>query len=295
MNKQSQAISLLQTWLDATHIPYTADEARIVIQKADGSEHEGSFDPYRIMSTDMKVAMSEFHRLTKGAGYGEPTPVFRGVAPEKRRVFKDNTLARWRHNEMRTVPNAPNSVLAELSPIARREANIFYSRNKFLCSEMGYDIDVAYNDAMIWANTFWGRYRIRRNDPEQAKTETGKLLTNYLRQRFVEVHKGLLRERKGVVPGEAYKTHVREDGEEPGAEWKEAHDEIRYKSPPLRKAKVKEILNQSFAKMGHDGMIEALTQTSKEHPCLDTRYAAAKYLREHASECSSCLDLKVEK
>ena len=288
MNKNSQALSLLQTWLDECSIPYSVQGDSLSLINREGIGLPVTVNPHAVMSTDMAVAMAEFHRITQEAGYGMPSPVDRGVAPVKKRVFKDNLLARWRHNEMRTVPNAPKEEIAIFSPVARREANIFYSRNKYLCSSMGYDIDVAYNDALVWTNTFLGRYRIRREDEAQATSENKKLLTNYLRQRFTEVSKGLLRERRNVTPGEAYMTHIREDGDEPTADWKEEHDEIRFKSPPLRRAKVKDILNQNFARMGHDQMIEVLNQTAKEHPCIDTRHAAAKYLREHSESCTSC-------
>jgi hypothetical protein len=271
MTKNSQAISLLRTWLDACSIPYEATESSISLTGG----IPATFNPHSVMSTDMAVAMGEFHRLTQEAGYGTPNPVDRGVAPGKKRVFKDNLLARWRHNEMRTVPNAPKDELTAYAPIARREANIFYSRNKYLCSTMGYDIDVAYNDALIWTNTFLGRYRVRREDATQATSENKKLLTNYLRQRFTEISKGLLRERRNVTPGEAYTTHIRDDGDEPTADWKEEHNEILYKSPPLRRAKAKEILNMNFAKMGHDQMLVTLT-------------------REHSASCTSCPALEVK-
>jgi hypothetical protein len=189
---------------------------------------------------------------------------------------------------MRTVPNAPSEELKVYAPVAKREANIFCSRNRYMCSLLGYDTSVAYNDALVWTNTFLGRYKIRREDAEMGESENKKLLTNYLRQRFTEIANGLAREQRNVMPGNAYTAHIRDYGEEPTAEWKEEHDEIGFKSPPLRKAKVKEILNQNFAKMGHDNMVETLTTTSKEHPCIDTRHAAAKYLREHVASCTLC-------
>jgi hypothetical protein len=288
MTKNSQAISLLQTWLDSCSIPYISTPESLSIRTVEGGVVPATVDPHSVMSTDMGVAMGEFHRITKEAGYGEPNPVDRGTTPVKKRVFNDNLLARWRHNEMRTVPNATKDDLKLFGAVAKREANIFYSRNKYMCSVMGYDVDVAHNDALIWTNTFLGRYRIRRDDATEAESENKKLLTNYLRQRFTEIAKGMARERRNVTPSEAYLTHIRDDGDEPEAAWKEEHDEIRFKSPPKRRERVKDILNESFSKMGHDQMVEVLTQTSKDHPCIDTRHAAAKYLREHSGACGSC-------
>jgi hypothetical protein len=289
MTKNSQAVSLLRTWLDACSIPYDSTDSSIALYpNSDLPGVPATFDPHAIMSTDMTVAMGEFHKITKEAGYGEPTPVNRGEAPLKKRIFKDNLLARWRHSEMRTVPNATTEELKLYSPVSKREANIFYSRNRYMCSLMGYDLNVAQNDALIWTNTFLGRYKIRREDPEMEESENKKLLTNYLRQRFTEIANGLVREQRNVMPGGAYTAHIRDYGEEPSAEWKSEHDEIGFKSPPLRKAKVKEILNQNFARMGHEDMVETLTTTSKDHPCIDTRHAAAKYLRDHVASCNLC-------
>lgn len=284
MTKHTQAVSLLRTWLDACKIPYEAspDDLSINGQKV-------SFNPANVMSTDMSVAMQEFHGITQAAGFGTPTPVDRGAAPVKKRLFKDNILARWRHSEMRTVPNSSTDVLAPFIPIAKREANTFFSRNRYICSAMGYDLEVAHNDALVWTNTFIGRYRIRLDDPEQEERENKKLLTNYLRQRFQEMLRGLKRERRNVVPDEAWFHDQTEMGEEPTEEWKEAHDEIGYKSAQLRRARVKDLLSENFAKLGHDGMIEALQRTSQEHPCIDTRHAATRYLREHSEGCEACL------
>lgn len=261
------------------------------IQKPDGTTLDARFNPSRVMSTDMNIAMSEFHNITQAAGYGAPKPVDRGEAPALRRVFKDNILARWRHNEVRTVPNASQVDLLNFSRVARREANIFCSRNHYLCKAMGYDPDVAYNDALMWTNTFLGRYRLRYKDTKQADIENRKLLTNYLRQRFTEVSNGLKRQSRNVVPSDAWVIEEIEAGvsrEEPTPEWKAAHDEIGVKSAASRKAKAKELLNSNFGRIGHDSMIVNLKQTSETHPCVDTRRAANKYLREHVEECDSC-------
>lgn len=289
MDKNILAVSLLRTWLDACKIPYEASKESINIGGT-----PIAFDASNVMSTDMNVAMQEFHAITQAAGFGTPLPVDRGAAPVKKRLFKDNILARWRHSEMRTVPNQPQDVLDAFKPIARREANTFYSRNKYLCSSQGYDIDVAFNDALLWTNTFLGRYRIRLDDPETEHKENAKLLTNYLRQRFQEQARGLKRERRNVVPDDAYFCDLEEVGDAPSDEWKEAHDQIGYKSAQLRRAKVKELLADSFAKMEHGDMVTVLERTAKEHPCIDTRHAASRYLKDHVEGCNLCTNLKVE-
>lgn len=295
MNKTLQAISLLRTWLDACNIPYSQAKESLSIQKADGTPHTAVFNPGAVMSTDMDVAMGEFHKITTETGYGTPQPVNRGAAPAKKRVFGDNLLARWRHSEMRTVPNASPEELAIYRPVARREANTFYGRNKYVCSLMGYDLDVAFADALIWTNTFLGRYRIRNDaDPAQAETENKKLLTNYLRQRFVEVRAGLDREQRNVMPDTAAFIDNEDMGEAPSDEWREEHDQIGFKSPALRRTKVRELLEAGFARMGHDDMVSALTRTSAEHPCIDTRHAATRYLKQHVQSCASCGSVKVE-
>lgn len=275
--------------MDECKIPYNVTKDSLHITSSDGTSVLANFDPYRVMSTDMNVAMAEFHGVTNAAGYGEPQPVDRGATPTKKRIFKDSLLARWRHSEMRTVPNLPAELVEKFEPIAVREANTFYGRNRFICSLMGYDIDIARNDARIWTNTFLGRYRLRYEDAEQEDTENRKLLTNYLRQRFVEQRKGMDRERRNVEPGEAYGSYIEEHGEEPTEEWRKAHDEIGVKSPASRKAKVKDILNANFAKMGHNGMLETLRFTAKEHPCVDTRQAASRYLKKHLEGCLECV------
>lgn len=282
MNPNTQANQMMRTWLDACGIPHSTDNETLSILKPDGEPFVPSFSPRKVMSTDLDVCMGEFHSITEAAGYGKPMPINRGKA-EKKRIFKDPLLARWRHTEMRTVPNMTTEALSAFEDIAKREAYIFLSRNPRLAAEMGYDLDVAINDARIWINTFNGRYALQSLD------ETRRLLTNYLRQRFTEVSKGMQRERRNVIPDSSY-TQFREsmEAEKPPEEWMEAHDEIKIKTPQRRREKVREMLKAGFDEMGHGQMLETLDYTSKHHPCVDTRKAAAKYLGEHKESCETC-------
>lgn len=285
MTPKTQAVSLLRTWLDVCKIPYNSSGENLAIQRQDGTFVPALFNPKNIMSTNLDVSLGEFRNVVGDAGYDRAlSPVNRGAAPKKR-MAEDAILARWRHNEMRTVPNADGRELREYDDVALREARIFTNRNRHLCAEMGYDVDVAHNDALIWTNTYLGRYKLR----DEAAEGNRKLLTNYLRQRFKEMRDGLVRERRNFTPPATYDNFVESmTAEEPGSEWKEAHDQIRVKTPALRRQKAKELLKEAFEKMPHEAMIENLMSVVEVHPCVDTRKAAVKFLDSHRSSCSLC-------
>ena len=134
MNPNLQAVQLMRTWLDACGIKYNANNEILAVVKPDGTETVVSFSPRNVMSTDLDVCIGEFHKVTEATGHGKPMPVNRGKAAKKR-IFKDALLARWRHNEMRTVPNQTTEALQSFEDIARREACIFINRNKRLTAE----------------------------------------------------------------------------------------------------------------------------------------------------------------
>lgn len=292
MNPKIQAVSLLRTWLDTCRIPYQSGGEELSIKTPDGVLAPAFFNPKNIMSTDLAVSIGEFQDIIGKAGYDKTlSPVNRGSAPKKR-MAEDTILARWRHNEMRTVPNAPESELREYNDVALREARIFTSRNRYICQEMGYDVNIAHNDALLWTNTFLGRYKLR----DEAAEGNRKLLTNYLRQRFKEMRDGLARERRNVTPPSTYAEYI--DGmtaEDPNEKWKKAHNEIGVRTPHLRRQKVKELLKEAFEKMPHDVMIDNLTATVEVHPCMDTRKAAVKFLDSHRSSCSLCRSAQTDK
>ncbi len=282
MSQMAQAASLLKVWLNECNIGCEVKNERVLAFSKSGEQVAVDIDPRAIMSTDLDVCMGAFHNITEKLGHGKPNPLPRGKAAKKR-TFDDPILARWRHTEMRTVPNQSNERLKELEFIAKREARIFTSRNRHICAEMGYDVDIATNDAMIWTNTFLGRYALEN------EIETRKLLTNYLRQRFLEQKQGMDRERRNVVPGDSYFSYT--DGftaEEPSQEWKDAHDEIGVKSSTKRRAKAGELLDASFRTISHDSMIAKLQETSENHPCEDTKRAAVRYLKKHTESCDVC-------
>ncbi len=282
MSQRVQAVGLLKNWLSECNIGCEVKDEQIFAFSKRGEKVAIDLDPRKIMSTDLDVCMGAFHSITENLGHGKPNPLPRGKA-SKKRIFDDPILARWRHTEMRTVPNQSTERLREIEFIAKREARIFTGRNKHLCAEMGYDVDIACNDAMIWANTFLGRYALGN------EVETRKLLTNYLRQRFLEQKQGMDRERKNVVPDGSYFSYTEGfDADEPNAEWKEAHDQIGTKATSKRKAKAGELLNASFRAIGHDSMVAKLRETAESHPCEDTKRAASRYLKSHAEECEEC-------
>ncbi len=286
MNPKLQAVSLFRTWLDKCNIPYTSNGESLNIKTVSGDDIVVACEPRNVMSTDLGISIAEFHKFTSAAGYGTPLPVNRGAAPKKR-MFADSILARWRHNEMRTVPNAPVEELKSYSDIAVREARIFVSRNRHLCAEMGYDVDIASNDALIWTNTFIGRYKLR----DDAEKGNRKLLTNYLRQRFKEMRDGLRRERRNVIPADSYGDFVESVlADSPGEEWMERHNELGG-GAGVRRKKAKELLAINLSKMSHPTMIETLQEVIDHHPCFDTRKAANKFLKDHAATCDLCKDV----
>jgi hypothetical protein len=283
MINKVQAAGLLRTWLHECNIGCELKGEQVLAYTKRGESVLVDPDPRKIMSTDLDTCMGAFHSITESLGHGKPMPINRGKAAKKR-IFDDNILARWRHTEMRTVPNQTTERLKEVEFIAKREARIFTSRNKHICAEMGYDVDVATNDAMIWTNTFLGRYSLENEN------ETRKLLTNYLRQRFLEQKNGMDRERRNVIPDGAYYLHTDNfnNAEAPDMAWKAAHDQIGTTVAPKRKAKATELLNASFQAIGHDSMVAKLRETASSHPCEDTKRVATRYLKKHIEECAEC-------
>lgn len=285
----TNAFGLIGTWLSTCGIQHEVKKDSLVIQTPDGRAVEvpkSEIDGKALLSTNLDVSVGEFHKVTEKAGHGKPMPVNRGKA-EKKRLNADPILSRWRHNEMRTVPNQSTEDLMEYSDLALREARIFVARNRGLCALMGYDVDAAYNDCLVWLNTFLGRYKI--SGTEDDADGNRRLLTTHFRQRFGEMVRSFYRQKKNVQPESSYIEYMEGlDSEDPDAEWKAAHDEIGYKSPKFRRKKAKELLDMNLATMPHDKLVSTLTEVSESHPCFDTRKAARDYLKAHAGTCAKC-------
>jgi hypothetical protein len=267
MDLKQGAMRIFRSWMEACGTPCEVRNGDVYVnnQLVDiGSKIR------ELNSTNLKVSMGAFHDLTESVGIGKPNPVDRGEAPTQK-VYSDPVLARLRHKEFRTAPNNA-AFLSKYREIIRREAFLFYSKNKRLCKELGYEVDDLISYGMCWSTTFAHRGQILDCEGD----DNYRLLTRFLRQRYTEFYKSLLRERRGCLPSlEMLKDPTEQ--EIAGLE-----DEVEFeddRTAAQRREDARAALEAGFAGMSRDAMIASL-ENAATGPMYGARRIAKRKLQE---------------
>jgi len=267
MDLKQGAMRIFRSWMDACGAPY---EVRDGIVYVDNKAVDINSHVRELNSTNLNTSMEAFHGLTESLGIGKPIPVDRGEVPTQK-VYSDPILARLRHKEFRTAPNN-EAFLKQYKEIIRREAYIFYSKNKRLCKELGYEVEDLISYGMCWSTTFAHRGQIMDCEGD----DNYRLLTRFLRQRYTEFYKSLLRERRGCLPSLDMLKDPTEQVISGLEEDTEYEDE---RTAAERRSEAREALEKGFAGMTRDALIASL-ENAATGPMYGARRIAKKKLQE---------------
>lgn len=271
MDLKQGAARIFRSWMDACKAEYEVRNGDIYVngQLVDINSHVRELN-----STNIGISMEAFHILTESLGIGKPVPVDRGEVPTQK-VYSDPVLARLRHREFRTAPNN-EAFLAKYREIIRREAFLFYSKNKRLCKELGYEVDDLISYGMCWSTTFAHRGQIMDCEGD----DNYRILTRFLRQRYTEFYKSLLRERRGCLPSLDMLKDPTEQvipGLDDGVEFEDS------RTAAQRRSDAKEALEAGFANMSREAMVASL-ENAAIGPMYGARRIAKRKLQELLGE-----------
>lgn len=297
----ARAVCALESWLDAVgiaHFPPSVPGADLMVETANGPTIPVSVvvgkatlpnDPnfvvlngYNLLDRDLPKSFGEFHNLTQIAGYGQPEPVNRGPAPDKKKLsieeYPVDVLCR--HREFRQAPNLPTSAYDPYRSLIQKFTRHFYNVNKRLCTSTGYDADDLQQYALMFATAFLHHTKLLGEGREE---ENQKMMLTFLRQRFAEFHERLTNLVRNMVPDEeaaVMNTPVDGLGDEADETYRISHDKIRVvvTNKNGRKKKAAELLEAEAQRIGPEKFRILLEQAAAEHPCPETRDAARRYL-----------------
>jgi hypothetical protein len=193
---RTQATHILKSYLQSLRIPYTStEEADLVVYSKSGSHVGVSFsnrpgavqvNAADLLSPDLERICSAFHTVTEAAGYGRPTPVDRGAAPQGKISYHDDfELVYLRHQILRRTPTpADMTVVEELLPYIKRAATKAFFRFKTVLLPMGFSEADLINIGRVHTLSYLHNYADTKDS-----TSNIKLFTEFLNQRFAELAK----------------------------------------------------------------------------------------------------------
>lgn len=318
---QNSGIKVLVRNADALVVGDAGGTERRVTLAFDGGEM-GTYtvDLKRLTSRKLSVSLAAFSELQVALGFQPSCPVNRGpVLDRKLSNGEDFDLATFRHTEFRRVPNPAPEKLASYQWLINQASKEFFSRQQWRCQDHGLEIDDLKSLAAVWTTNFIGLYE-RSN---LSQTENDKLLHTYLIQRFNEYRTLLIKKernelakvddayialyghppvgrmvpRGGTGTGISQRDNVCsrlpapevEEEEGVGEDLDDDAKRALAEGVANRSAGIGQELSDLLAALGHDKMVEVLTdamENDRIHP--DARREAEKRLERHKEECAHC-------
>lgn len=311
--KQDQAIAVTMSWLAASQIPAKKMGKTVIVVAKGGTSmtvlfsepangtNSVSVDAESMASSNRKLALETFWKITEAAGYGSPKPVDRGADLEKRIYGSEFFLSVARHTEFRHAPNLSAKQVKKFEPAYMRATRSFFRRNSQLLVHHGYEVADLTTFALVWTHIFAHKhYREELGDANE------RILIKYLRHRFAELWQHLIRQGRSQFPSpdtvhialmgqvfdenhshEKYSTDPRFDMEE--------QENIKKEISAARKRKAAtKVLRANLQNLPHDQMVKVLHVTANS-PCRDysTRKEARRLLIKHAKGCEDCKHAEV--
>ncbi len=309
---QSSGIKVLERHVTTLVVTDATGMERRVALAVDGETGPCVVDVKRLTHRKLSTALAAFAELQVALGFEASSPVNRGpVLDRKLSNGEDSDLAALRHTEFRRVPNPSDEKLASYQWLINQASKEFLSRDQWRCQNHMLDIDDLKSHAAVWTCNFIGLYE--RQDLTQ--TENDKLLHSYLIQRFNEFRTilinrgrnelvkpddasialyGYSRERKDYGPGHKDGSKERlspinwiaapevEKEESYGEDLDDDAKRSIAEAVAQRAAGIGQELSDRLSDMGHDKMVETLTNVvgnDRIHP--DARREAEKRLERH--------------
>jgi hypothetical protein len=230
----------------------------------------------------------------------------------------DHDRVIMRETLFRKVPNPTDEVYQTLNGVIMTCVRFFYNANRDLCLRLGYEVHDMRTYAQVWTANFWSTSRVLM---PKAKDENQKLLYRFLRQRFAEFYKQMITFRSRNVfttaPGEDVMVVInpnrhaehrkdshrcdqprltttllkeeQDDHAEELAKYQDAHTELDVSTYAKRRVSASKMLKSGLESLGHDKLVETLTNTAASYFfCPDTRKEARRQLELHESTCLTC-------
>lgn len=192
---EAQGAHMLKSYLSALRIPHSNGKKpnEVVVTGKKGSqitvvvgEGEGrvKLDPAVITSFELTKALSALHAVTTVAGYGKPSPLNRGAAPDGRISFNDNFEDVYlRHSAFRRSPNLSAEKMEPYMATIKSQARKALWRWRVFPA-IGFGEEDLITAGMVYTTSFIHHYAYAADHIDNIK-----LLTDYLKQRFGEMAK----------------------------------------------------------------------------------------------------------
>jgi hypothetical protein len=282
--KHKTAVNVLMSWLRAAGISTFDNEGaicfhgprgvnRVVVGSGD-SQDTIYIDPDHIANRSSKKSVETFRSLMDMCGVTNYLPIVRGNEDDldSRASMADGEieLRAMRHNEFRTAPEVSSDVMDSLSSCIKNVARIFYKKNTNLFTKMAIDVEDLEQYARVWTVNFMHKYRSEQEDDNR------KLLTNYLKQRFVEFYELIKKSSASSVPTiETIETHAYSSAvplyDDEHFEWavypveyvEEEQPEEKSKAPSTLKDSARKRLMQAIESLPREEAIQRLTEAAE--------------------------------
>lgn len=318
--KESRALTILVSWLDAVKVPYELSSStdrdltvgavpvKIVVDRPTAGTDIRADD----LTAPLDKALKVFWTITEAAGFGKPRPVDRGIhrclrchqplaedaetcpnidcraeSPNKVKAEDAPELVAIRHREFRQVANLPASVYHndDYKKIMKWYCHKFYRHYMQLCQDMAFDVDDLETYAMIYLTNFYGRWR----KIDSKKGENGKMFCSYLQQRFYSDLLPLLkRKSQSIVVDEETVSlgldihHVKQ--------YESGQDSERGSAATFCAVKNDQESDvfQEIAELDHDEFLDILQSKSGTDSEPEVRRKAVELLYRHWMSCQTC-------
>lgn len=220
------------------------------------------------------------------------------------RTLEDGTseldLTMFRHLEFRTAPNIDAAEMEKYRSCIEIACRKFWKMNSARLERLCIDAEDLQQYARVWTVNFLHKYR-----RENSHSATCGLLVNYLKQRFTEYYRLLVRHEASIQPTMAVAmTHVYSDhslgfgdfaenddvqfswGVSPDVEKAEEiermfEDKSKEPSYQMRAKHAKSRLRKAIANTSREELLERLTEAANnEHLAADTQELAQRILAE---------------
>lgn len=291
--QKKRALTILSGWLEAARISFRISGPDSLIIEGPDREFKvqitnGPTSDTAICATDLTgpaaEAMEAFWAITEKTGFGRPTVIDRGEAPESVRFSDDPELVAMRHREFRQVANLPSHIYKDpnYQKIISWYCINFFRNNHQLCRDTGYEIDDIKTYAWLYLTNFYGRWRHMDSvEGHEDKRVYGnrKMFCSYLQQRLYSDLKPLLvRKSRSIV--------IDKESAELGTNVEYCDQFPDQDGPPVpvpvslpQEADPEALLDA----MSHDSLMELLQRAVDRNI-----HGADKKLQEHKADCQDC-------
>lgn len=321
-NKNAVAVNVLRSWLRVTGISHKRSGVSgcdlevigkmglsyqvVVSLRADET---APCEAIMILAKDITGkskdnAISAFHKVTKGTGWGVPMPFNRGAEPKQKLSYhEDEFLVAVRATETRRSPDPSPDQYKKYDKVMWKSCQTFFNLNGELCRRWGYNTDDLMQHNRVLLINFCARYE----KDDGAPFENERLLYTYLGQRLSELREVLLKKERSTFPdadtvsigllgksyggnmiiGIEYDYDPRADAEDVDLDHKSRNTKLDLSNPTARKASAAKMLQKNLASMSHPDLVDVLTHAQQNILIShDARREAGKQLRLHQASCS---------